>query len=181
MSKNLRKYFWNLKNCANICTNKSQKIIMPQMFSQLFVQIFALYNFFRQNLRKKGANFLWILYGQKPWTDFVSCNLNKIFVERNVFWTYPESHVGCIGPHCIFVWLLPPTESPTMGPSALHIPPATYSYPPIHPSPSSPHPTLNLCLCSYTQCFDKHMFFVVETLGKQYLWKGQGNRQYICF
>ena len=25
-----------------------------------------------------------------------------------------------------------------MGPSALHIPPATYSYPPIHPSPSSP-------------------------------------------
>ena len=32
------------------------------MFSQFFVQIFALYKFFRKNLRKKGANFLWILY-----------------------------------------------------------------------------------------------------------------------
>ena len=67
-----------------------------------------------------------------------------------------------------------------MGPSALHIPPATYSYPPIHPSPSSPHPTLNLCLCSYTQCFDKHMFFVVDILGEQYLRKGQGNRHFCC-
>ena len=66
------------------------------------------------------------------------------------------------------------------GPKCATYPPATYSYPPIHPSPSSPHPTLNLCLCSYTQCFDKHMFFVVEILGKQYLWKGQGNRHFCC-
>ena len=57
MSKNLRKYFWNPKICANICTNKSQKIIMPQMFSQFFVQIFALYKYFRKNLRKKRRKF----------------------------------------------------------------------------------------------------------------------------
>ena len=30
---------------------------MPQMFSQFFVQIFALYKFFRKNLRKKRRKF----------------------------------------------------------------------------------------------------------------------------
>ena len=30
---------------------------MPQMFSQFFVQIFALYNFFCKNLRKKRRKF----------------------------------------------------------------------------------------------------------------------------
>ena len=58
----MRKYFWNLKNCANICTNKSQKIIMPQMFSQLFVHFT---NFFAKICAKKGANFLWILYAKR--------------------------------------------------------------------------------------------------------------------
>ena len=53
----MHKYFWNPKICANICTNKSQQIIMPQMFSQFLVQIFALYKYFRKNLRKKRRKF----------------------------------------------------------------------------------------------------------------------------
>ena len=53
----MRKYFWNPKICANICTNKSQKIIMPLKFSQFFVQIFALYTFFCKNLCKKRRKF----------------------------------------------------------------------------------------------------------------------------
>ena len=65
----------NRKICANnlakICKNifeiqkivqifaqiKAKKIIMRQMFSQLFVQIFALYKFFRKNLHKKRRIF----------------------------------------------------------------------------------------------------------------------------
>ena len=68
----MRKYFWNLKNCANICTNKSQKIIMPQMFSQLFVQIFALYKFFCKNLRKKRRKFSMDPICKNGWTRSLS-------------------------------------------------------------------------------------------------------------
>ena len=53
----MHKYFWNPKICANICTNKSQQIIMPQMFSQFLVQIFALYKYFRKKLCKKRRKF----------------------------------------------------------------------------------------------------------------------------
>ena len=45
---------------------------MPQMFSQFFVQIFALYKFFRKNLRKKRRKF-----SMDPICDLVGEELEK--------------------------------------------------------------------------------------------------------
>ena len=58
---------------------------MLQMFSQFFVQIFALYNFFAKICAKKGANFLWILYGS--WA-FIWC-ISVISTSRPAIFPNP--------------------------------------------------------------------------------------------